>query len=920
MNKLKRFISLPLNFFSFVWNKQPNLLISSFVLLVTIVLFLMGSFTDFDDYLFSLIYQLNYSESKIHPKIMLIKKDEATSSLLAKNPSRREFGSIIQTLGHGRTIDYPGERSLSCKLFDLRLGLYPPGKKNLVVIPWVGINSSPPTDGITFWRFSENFSRLFEFMEFPFDSLASQPLIMKSSEEFSNDFKQAIAKFVENFLFSKFKFELEICPKPDTVLSWQIVITVDLPKGYRIPPSDLILVDFLLQGAKDKEDDEYLERAIASSEVPIILASEIQAEEKKVENVTSISDKSGKAEKPGKNDKLVSSENSENSISGETWEILPEKRFIQKTTELGVINVAIGDRNFVWQVPLFHYLPKQERLVPAISLVAAAISLDQASMEPTKHVYTKAMRSELDRILPLLKKGTYQGGFQLNDRFIPTDSKGFMGIYFYGSGKFNRFHQKNLYSASFYECFDDETLAFHANRVPESASYLNPVNAHKNTLGEFANYGGRICIVGPYEKSDFDFFPTPMTKDTPFKIQDNPLAGMEVHANAILSILDGKFSRHPKPLDTLILLIISTLLFGKLLENLTPFKGTIITALFLAGIFYFANYSFNKSGQLIIISPMLFSYPMVWITHTFKNYLDQRKKAGQIKSMFQRFVSADVVQFMIDNPNFVKPGGQRVELTVFFSDVAGFTSISEMLTPEELVVLLNEYLGTMTDILFKYGGTLDKFIGDAVMAFWNYPRGQEDHAVRACLCALEMQEKITELQKGWAERKLPKIAARAGINTAFVSVGYMGSEKAQMNFTCMGDGVNLASRLEGANKEYGTYLMISDATYQKAKDQVTVRFLDFLAVKGKKEPVKVHQLVSRKGQEPFEWSERIALYDKAIALHLERKWDEAISTFEELLSRWPDDGPSKTYLSRCHEYRENPPPEDWDGSYHLTHK
>jgi adenylate cyclase len=206
------------------------------------------------------------------------------------------------------------------------------------------------------------------------------------------------------------------------------------------------------------------------------------------------------------------------------------------------------------------------------------------------------------------------------------------------------------------------------------------------------------------------------------------------------------------------------------------------------------------------------------------------------------------------------------------------------------------------------------------MAFWNFPRKQDDHAARACLCALAMQRKITELQKGWAERGLPRVSARAGVNTANVVVGYMGSQKAQMNFTCMGDGVNLASRLEGANKEYGTAMMVSDATYQRARHVVTARFLDFLAVKGKKEPVKVFELISEKGKEPPDWEELSALYDNAIQLHLDRRWDEAIAAFEAILGRWPDDGPSATYLGRCREYKQAPPPEGWDGRYILTHK
>jgi len=343
-------------------------------------------------------------------------------------------------------------------------------------------------------------------------------------------------------------------------------------------------------------------------------------------------------------------------------------------------------------------------------------------------------------------------------------------------------------------------------------------------------------------------------------------------------------------------------------------------AAFVAGSFWYAYSSYHIARQMFNFSSLVISYPTIWALATLTNYLRQRARAQSTKEMFSRFVAADVVQYMLDNPELVRPGGDKVELTIFFSDVAGFTSISEALTPEELVVLLNEYLGAMTDLLFEYGGTLDKFIGDAVMAFWNFPRKQEDHAVRGCLCALAMQRKIHELQLGWAKRGLPKVSARAGLNTADVVVGYMGSQKAQMNFTCMGDGVNLASRLEGANKEYGTALMISDAVYQRAKHVVSARFLDFLAVKGKKEPVKVFELVSEKGKEPPGWFELIELYDRAIQLHLDRHWNEAIATFEEILARWPDDGPSATYIHRCQEYKDNPPPEGWDGRYILTHK
>ncbi|MBF0408609.1 MAG: CHASE2 domain-containing protein [Candidatus Riflebacteria bacterium] len=907
LNKIVLYIK---DFFLNFWKKHSELLFASLILSVILLFYMMNLFSSLDDYLFSLIYQMNYSSKAAPQRILLVKKDEATSSLIAKNPSRQEFASIINTLGKTQTIKYPEGRSLSCKLMDLRIGMYSAGKKNLIIVPWVGKVSSPPTDDVTFWRFSENVSRLFEFMEFPLDVLASQPANIFSlpPDDLSEQFRSAFFRFYENIRYSRWKVAFEVFPKPDTLFQWQICVDVDLPESYQIQPASVIVMDFVLEGEKKKSEDELLEKVISESEAPVVLGMQVKAEEQASQNLIEVK----KSDTQKAEEKTVSTE--------KVWEILPDKKFIKQNTELGAINVSVGDRNFVWQVPLFHYIPKQDKLVPAISLLAATLALDKDSVDPGKQLYYRSMRDELERILPLYKEKKYFGGFHLYDRIIPTDEQGNMGVYFFGSGQVNRFGKKTMFSASFYECFDAQTLASHAARLPENAGLLAPENAHRNVLSELRNFGGKICILGPYEKTDFDFYPSPVTKETPIKLQDEPLAGMEIHANAMLSIIENRYMRHSRLLHTFFLLIATTLLLTKILEHVTPFKGLFITAFFIFGIFYFAYYIFNRNGQIFVFSPMVFSFSAVWITHTFRSYLQQRKKAGEIKNMFQKFVAADVVKYMIEHPEEVKPGGRKVELTIFFSDVAGFTSISEMLTPEELVVLLNEYLGTMTDLLFKYGGTLDKFIGDAVMAFWNNPLKQEDHAIRACLCALEMQETILELQKGWAERKLPKVMARAGINTANVVVGYMGSQSAQMNFTCMGDGVNLASRLEGANKEYGTLMMISDATYQKAKDHVTVRFLDFLAVKGKKEPVKVFELVSRKGKEPLEWDEKVALYDKAIALHLERKWDEAIDTFETLLARWPDDGPSKTYLSRCHEYKETPPPDNWDGSYHLTHK
>ena len=534
--------------------------------------------------------------------------------------------------------------------------------------------------------------------------------------------------------------------------------------------------------------------------------------------------------------------------------------------------------------------------------------------------YIDEQRRIFEELRDRFCKGKFDGKLIIKDLNIPLTPEGRIYINYAGSTRKGNKTAAAINSVSYYEALDDKVLKDFFKKYPDKIR-LDPDFAHRRTLGKLKeNKGERVYIAGPFEAVDFDFYSTPVTYPTGLQICNDPLMGIEIHANIIMNILNGNFLRRPNNYITVISLIICSIVTALVLEMVSPIVGTIFALLFALISFGYSYFSYHSLGQVVYLAPLLTSILSIWLFNTLLNYLKQRKKANTTKAMFSKFVSADVVQYMLDNPDLVRPGGSKTELTIFFSDVAGFTTISEGLSPEDLVILLNEYLGAMTDLLFEYGGTLDKFIGDAVMAFWNFPKKQEDHAVRAVLCAIAMQKKIKELQIDWAKRGFPKVAARCGINTQDVVVGYMGSQKAQMNFTCMGDGVNLASRLEGANKEYGTMMMVSDNTYQRVKHAVRGRFLDFLAVKGKKEPVKVHELVCKIGDEPEGWFEKTELYDKAIQLHLERKWDEAIATFEEVLKLDPNDGPSKTYITRCNEYKVNPPPEGWDGRYILTHK
>jgi len=904
-------------------DRRAGLLFSILAVALGVVLLGSKSLDGVEEYLHAFYLQAGYEPTATRTDLLILKKDEFTSELIARNPSRGDFASILRSLTRPHFIKYtlPGGSAYFAGL-EIKFGHF--SLKGSPVVNSLGesertiladqgkqrgLKAPERTMLSSFFSFTERlWTHKGTSVMSTFDLPKEFPVSL--DEKLSNAMNEKWEAFFLGVFRGYITIDIRADWNADTKLSISALFNCPgLPPGRWLKPASVVAWDFVLQGKKngELEHDAELRLVIEEASSPIVLAAQVSK--------SSVTEKSMIADGPDAGTIVYSTVDR---IS----QVMPENDFVTGPTELGFINIGVSGRGNVTKIPLFVELPDNKGLQPAFSLVTAAISLDRRAVEQASApLYLDAMRYELDRIAELWRKKAYKGGFRLKDIEIPCDEKGYMTVNFMGSVQRIEGKSPTFPSVSFYECFDTEHLKECASAAadPKLALKLDPAMAHANTLMR-SDFGDRICLAGPFEATDFDFYPTPLTIKTPFSILKENLMGIEIHANALLNIIDRKFLRAAEQRTTLLLLVFGTILLGFLLDLLSPGIGAVLMLAGMTGVGWLAFHSYHAWGRMMIVSPCLVSFPVTWVATVLTNYFRQRAKANTTKAMFSRFVSKDVVQYMLENPDLVRPGGQKVEMTVFFSDVAGFTSISEALTPEELVVLLNEYLGTMTDILFKYGGTLDKFIGDAVMAFWNFPKSQPDHAIRACLCALEMQTTIDELQKGWAKRGLPRVAARCGLNTAHVVVGYMGSIKAQMNFTCMGDGVNLASRLEGANKEYGTMKMISDATYQQAKDRVSVRFLDYLAVKGKKEPVKVHELVCEKGKEPYDWPEFIEMYDTAIKLHLDRKWDEAIAKFEELLVRWPNDGPSKTYIGRCHEYKTNPPPENWDGSYHLTHK
>jgi adenylate cyclase len=339
----------------------------------------------------------------------------------------------------------------------------------------------------------------------------------------------------------------------------------------------------------------------------------------------------------------------------------------------------------------------------------------------------------------------------------------------------------------------------------------------------------------------------------------------------------------------------------------------------LAAFSGFVYYGFVHWGRwysfVVPAATLVASYASIT---SFRVIHEEREKR-KIRRTFSQYISPGVIELIEKDPHeYIRPGGEVKDLTVMFSDIRDFTTLSEGLTPDELVNLLNQYLSVMTDILFRHLGTLDKYIGDAIMAFWGSPYPQPDHALRGCRCAVEMIAGLEELNRKWAEQGRRQIAIGIGLNTGPVNVGNMGSDK-RLAWTCMGDNVNLASRLEGMTKEYRNRVIISEFTQAQVSDQFVTREVDRIRVKGKKKPVVIYELLAPIS-ERHTYEALLTKYNAALDVYRSQNWLEAVGAFGELLLAYPDDGPTQILLQRSVEFLEEAPEPDWDGVYVMKSK
>ena len=441
---------------------------------------------------------------------------------------------------------------------------------------------------------------------------------------------------------------------------------------------------------------------------------------------------------------------------------------------------------------------------------------------------------------------------------------------------------------------------------------LADVVNHKCKPGTFRD---KIVLVGASATGIGDL------RTPPYGGIDYP--GLEVHANVIDNMLNNGFlirGAHQEILDLLLILVFGIPLgtalalvsprwmwFG--LALLLPF-GLLIYVAFVRG--YWLNFTL-PAGTLTA---------NVMLVSLYRALVEEKEKR-KVRSAFGQYLSPEVIRRLLVNPQLVEP--RKTEITVMFSDIRGFTTISEKLDAQDLALFLNGYLSDMTKIVFDTQGTLDKYIGDAVMAFWGAPFEEPDHAANACNASLAMMKTVHAMQKKWEAEGKPRLDIGIGLNSGPASVGNMGSAL-RYGYTALGDTVNLSSRLEGLNKEYGTHILVNESTYTSVQNAgFLFRELDIIRVKGKLQPVTIYELVGKLSeleQEPNfdELKQRLQNFSAARQLYRKRDWEQAQHAFQEILDRTPDDGPSRMYWKRCQEYLFDEPPIGWDGVFTMTHK
>jgi len=491
--------------------------------------------------------------------------------------------------------------------------------------------------------------------------------------------------------------------------------------------------------------------------------------------------------------------------------------------------------------------------------------------------------------LKKIKSGTSVGFGK--EMFIPVDEKYRMRLTFLGKNLRTTFREFSFYDIK-------------ERRIPPST------------------FLGKALIIGSSAAAMFDFVNAPVGGNYP---------GMAIHATAVANILTQKFIIKFPEAYTFIGMILVCILLGMLIYPMKPVYGLITTIVSLLAYFIINVAIMENYGVWVEIIKPLGAIFGIFVGTIIYRYITEEKEKRFLHQTFKAYLSPELIEQMAESKTPPKLGGDVGIRTAYFTDIQSFSTFSEKLSASQLVELLNEYLTKMTDILLAAKGTLDKYEGDAIIAFFGAPMPQEDHALRACRVAIQMQNGLLSLREKWTKEgdKWPVVVhnmrMRIGINSGEIVTGNMGSAT-RMNYTMMGDSVNLAARLESAAKQYGIFTMMSHFTHNLVKDEVEVRELDRIRVVGKSEPITVFELLAEKNKMDNSLQELMGNFQMGLQAYYNQDWDKSIKAFKESekmeLLRYPDmkTNPSTLKILTCQEYLETPPEKNWDGVSTLTSK
>jgi adenylate cyclase len=573
-----------------------------------------------------------------------------------------------------------------------------------------------------------------------------------------------------------------------------------------------------------------------------------------------------------------------------------------------------------WGSGFFNSVPDPEdgaiRRYPLVVQYRDEVNLRKASRQDKDQVFPPLAIRVLERYLGEAVTNIERGPNRVDGvemiasdgkrRFrIPTDYRGWMLINYLGSSELDPSQRTS--TARHFRFPRYSIVDILNGEVPRTA------------------FQDKIVLVGATAIALADLFPTPV---------DPRLPGIETHATIIDNILQGHFLFEPLWASWYIVGSIMALgvLLTLLLPRCGPLWGDLLAAVLFLGS-WLVNYRlFADSGlALSAVYPMC-TVVVVWAGMTIYHYVVENKDKRFLRKIFGTYLSPELIEQMVQAKTPPQLGGSSGIRTAYFTDIASFSTFSEALSATKLVELLNEYLTAMTDTLLAEGGTLDKYEGDAIVAFFGAPLPQEDHAARALRAGLRMQQELARLRAKWSaevDKAWPEIVQqmrmRIGISSGEIVTGNMGSNT-RMNYTMMGDVVNTAARLEASAKQYGIYIQCTTEALRLAgADDFEWRTIDTVRVMGKAEPVETVEIMAQKGQLSEELSLMRDIYHQGLDLYRQQKWDEAMAKFlasdrlEEVFPKRPTT-PSRVYIARCAFFKDNPPGDNWDGVWTLTSK